>query len=183
MARSRRGASERDARLRRIPDEDILEFLAAARRGLAAAAGREAAAYGASVASLELEASRRGLVPAGPHEPTPLPLVLARLRVLPPSANAGEWGRLLAELGLPGLWRVYLYGQNLLPLEERLPALARIGLAVDRIVYGEGPAHARWRKYMDLPPTDEARLAKVSAALQLTFEIVFNRLAGGEPAS
>ncbi len=31
MARSRHGASEADARLRSIPDEDILDFLAGAR--------------------------------------------------------------------------------------------------------------------------------------------------------
>ena len=90
--------------------------------------------------------------------------------------EGSEWPRLLAELDLPGLWLVYLYAQDNLSPDERLPALAHVCLAVDRIVYGTRVARLRYLKYVELPATNELRLARINGALEETFGLVFDRM-------
>ena len=181
MSRSTRGASSRDAQLRSIPDDHILDFLAAARRRLAEATPREAAGFRAATASLEAEAARRGLEQAAPHERTPLWLVVRRLSAIAPTEYGGEWARLLVELDLPGLWVMYLHAQDRVAPEYRVAALAQVVRAVDRIVFPEKAAHARYLKHVELPTSAEARLAKLNAALEETFGLIFDRMAGTDP--
>ncbi len=196
MSRRTRRAIAPDSQLRNLSDDDLRDFLARARSRLGEAAHAragtpahpppDAQAFLSALAALELEATRRGLERSGrgePHEPMPAGEVLRRLGLLTPTDFADEWNRLLGELDLPGLWRVYLYAQERLGPQERLPALAYLAAAVDRVVYGDHVARLRWLKHVELPASDEARLARLNAALEATFGQIFDRLAGPDPES
>ncbi len=194
MSRHTRRAIAPDSQLRNLSDDDLRDFLARARLRLREAtqaragtsAPPDADGFQAALAALELEATRRGLERPGrgePHEPMPAGEVLRRLGLLTPTDFADEWNRLLAELDLPGLWRVYLYAQERLGPQERLPALAYLAAAVDRVVYGDHVARLRWLKHVELPASDEARLARLNAALEATFGQIFDRMAGMDPES
>ena len=76
------------------------------------------------------------------------------------------------------LWRLGLSAQVLARMspDERLPALAHVCLAVDRIVYGTRVARLRYLKYVELPATNELRLARINGALEETFGLVFDRM-------
>ncbi len=194
MSRSERRTIAYDSHLRVLSDDDVLDFLACARdrahagADACASAGPGAAdahAFLGALAALELEATRRGLVRPGPHERMPTAAVLNRLEDLSPIDDGERWVELLAELDLPGLWRIYLYAQDRLVGRHQLVGLSYVAAALDRIVYGDEVARVRWMKHVELPATDEARLARLNAALEATFGRLFDRMAGidDEPAA
>ncbi len=180
MSRSPRRATPQDSQLHALSDADLLDFLDRARRRFACTDARsgDAAAYAGALSALELEAVRRRLDLPAVRERPPVWTLIRRLARVPPGRDPdSEWPRLLAELGLPGLWLVYLWVQDNLEPDERVVALAHLNLAVDRIVYGDRVAHTRYLKYVELPPTPELRLARIYEALEATFGLVFDRLA------
>jgi hypothetical protein len=190
MSRSEWRTISYDSHLRVLSDNDVLDFLARARQRLAAAAPvddgpapAEAHAFTGALVALELEAARRGLERPAPHERMPASAVLDRLSGLSPIENSERWIQLLAELDLPGVWRVYLYTQEQLGGRDRLAALSFVAAALDRIVYGDEAARVRWLKHVELPATDEDRLARLNAALEATFGRIFDRMIGADPES
>jgi hypothetical protein len=172
-----------DEALRRLADADLLA-LADDARALAAVPGVEEDAYRASLATLEVELTRRGMAVAGPQEP-PVGAVLARssperalerLAVAAAAQDADgfcEAAAYLRPLALREAFRM----TTRFARDARLQALRAVAFHLDRGLFGQEVAERRSTKL-------ERRLRKVTnpvATLEDHIRWVLEYVQGTEP--
>ena len=167
---ARRSPDIDDATLhaRGIGDGDLIAFLKHARRRLARAGAEAAPGWASALATLELEAARRGLRLQGVRERIPIPIAHHRLELAIEEGDPVGVGRLLRYLDGRGHWRAYRYALSLSSAEDTAYLLERIHWHMNVRLFGVPVARLRRRRASQSlrrldSPRRAARLRRVLA--------------------
>lgn len=145
---ARTGADQADATLhaRVLDDADLLHFLKLARRRLACATALLAPVYASALATLELEAARRGIMLRGVRERVPAANAKRHLDRAIAYDDAAAVIRLLRWLDGRGLWRAYRYALEHPDGETSARLLERLHWHLNVRLFGVDIARTRRRR-------------------------------------
>lgn len=131
---------------RTLADGELVYFLKYVRRRLTGAPAEHETAYASALATLELEAARRGIQLRGVREPLPPTIAARHLERAIAAGDLNAVRRMLRWQNAEGFWRAYRYALSLAEPAARAWLLERILWAVDVRLYGVPTARRRRRK-------------------------------------